>query len=176
MSAQHKRSIKDLAVSTEIGLLNGKSQVNVQMLASAGIQKKKYYVGLGSGFDYYGYRTIPVFIEGKRFFGIGNRRLFTYGRAGMNLPWVLSTQQRQYYTFSGMKNSTYNNGAYFDAGIGYTFYNAHQRGLFTRLGFCHQTLSEDYKMFMWNGTTSSLTDHHSKYIFNNVQLSIGYKF
>ena len=175
-TAQKKVSVKDIAVSSELGLLNGKSQVNVQMLATAGIQKKKYYVGLGSGFDYYGYRTIPVFIEGKKFFGEGSRRPFLYARSGMNVPWVLTNQQRMTYTPTGREYSTFTNGIYVDAGIGYTLYNSKGRGMFAGFGFCKKTLSESYSDYIWNGTSSTFSKHEAHYNFNNVQLRVGYKF
>lgn len=176
VSAQKKINLKNIAVSSELGILNGKSQVNIQMLATAGIQKKKYAIGLGSGFDYYGYRSIPFFIEWKRFLGEGNRKIFLYLRSGINISWVLSEQQRLLYTSTGKEYSTFRNGLYADAGIGYTLYNSKGRGIFVGLGFCKKNLSENYNDYLWNGSSSTLTNHDVKYNFNNIQLRIGYKF
>lgn len=176
VSAQKNISLNDIAIGSELGFLNGKSQVNLQMLAIAAIQKKKYAIGLGSGFDYYGYRTIPVFVEGKKFFGQGNRRPFVYAKTGLNIAWVMSSQQRMTYTSTGTEFSKFKNGLYADAGIGYTMYNSKGRGLFTGLGFCTKSLTESYNDYIWNGITSSLSRHEAKYRFNNIQLRMGYKF
>jgi hypothetical protein len=175
-TAQQKITRKDIAVSSEIGILNGKSQVNIQVLGMAGIQKKKYSLSLGSGFDYYGYRTIPVFVEGKRFLGEGNRKIFIYLRSGLNIAWVLSEQQRVIYTSTGKEFSKFSNGLYADAGIGYTLYNTKGRGIFLGLGACMKNLSENYNDYVWNGASSTLTNHDVKYSFNNIQLRIGYTF
>lgn len=180
VQAQQIKSKGALSVSAETALLNGDNHVNGQVLLSAGYEFKGWYIGAGSGFDYYKYRTVPVFADVKKYFGKGNRQLFIYANAGTDIAWPTENQKnlRNNGGWWGWSPSpgVFKNGIYTDLGFGYTLFNSKHRGIFTTLGYSTKTITEIYDESVWNGTTSVMTKRTMDYTMNRILFRIGYKF
>jgi len=181
VQAQQIKSKAAFSVSAQTALLNGDNHVNGQFLMSAGFKKSGWFIGAGSGFDYYKYRTVPVFADVKKYFGKGNRQLFVYANAGTNVAWPTANQKNLrtgagWWGWSSPSNSLFKNGIYTDLGVGYTLFNSKHRGFFTALGYSTKTLTEVYDEQIWNGTTSVMTKRTLDYTMNRILFRIGYKF
>jgi len=180
VQAQQIKSKGELSVSAETALLNGDNHVNGQVLLSAGYEFKGWYIGAGSGFDYYKYRTVPVFADVKKYFGKGNRQLFIYANAGTDIAWPTENQKnlRNNGGWWGWSPSpgVFKNGIYTDLGFGYTLFNSKHRGIFTTLGYSTKTITEIYDESVWNGTTSVMMKRTMDYTMNRILFRIGYKF
>lgn len=180
VQAQQIKSKGVLSVSAQTALLNGDNHVNGQILLSAGYEFKGWYIGAGSGFDYYKYRTVPVFADVKKYFGKGNRQLFIYANAGSDIAWPTENQKnlRNSGGWWGWSPSpgVFKNGIYTDLGFGYTLFNSKHRGFFTALGYSTKTITEIYDEQVWNGTTSVMTKRTLDYTMNRILFRIGYKF
>ncbi len=166
-------------VSSQAALLNGDSHVNGQLLLTAGYEQNGWMIGAGSGFDYYKYRTVPVFADIKKFFGKGNRQLFIYANAGSDLAWPTDNQKTNrgnWWGWNVPQASVFKNGVYTDIGFGYTLFNNKRSGFFTALGYSTKTLTEVYDEPVWNGTNSVITKRTLKYTMNRSLLRIGYRF
>lgn len=178
--AQQVKHKGTLSVSAEIALLNGDNHVDGQILMSAGVEKNGWFIGAGSGFDYYKYRTVPVFADVKKYFGKGNRQLFIYANAGTDIAWPTENEKnlRNSGGWWGWSPSpgVFKNGIYTDLGFGYTLFNSKHRGIFTVLGYSTKTVTEIYDEQVWNGTTSVMTKRTLDYTMNRVVFRIGYKF
>lgn len=78
-----------------------------------GVQYKKWFAGIGAGYDAYYYKTIPLFLDVKRFINKQNN-IFVYGDAGYNIPW--KNKPKEISSYSSFKFS----GAFYgDIGVGY---------------------------------------------------------
>jgi hypothetical protein len=77
-----------------------------------GVQYKGWFAGIGIGLDYYRIRSIPVFIDLRKYFGPQHKSFFVYLDGGVHYPWIDNTQK----DFEG---GVYSNGFYSDIGLGY---------------------------------------------------------
>lgn len=179
VNAQQTKTKGVFVVSSQAALLNGDSHVNGQLLLTAGYEQNGWMIGAGSGFDYYKYRTVPVFADVKKYFGKGNRQLFIYANAGSDLAWPTDNQKTNRAVWWGWgepQASVFKNGVYTDLGFGYTLFNNKRSGFFTAIGYSTKTLTEVYDEPIWNGTNSVITKRTLKYTMNRSLLRIGYRF
>ena len=98
------------------GLIGGESEVSTAFQTVNGIHFSNWFSGIGIGVDNYKYKTLPLFFDGRWFFG-DDKRGFIYGDLGYNFPLKDKPgKEIPYY-------STYHftGGIYTDLGIGYKF-------------------------------------------------------
>jgi hypothetical protein len=79
-----------------------------------GAMFQKWFAGLGAGYDYYYYTTIPLFIDARRYLNKQNNG-FLYADIGYNFPWK-NKPGKQIFNFSSYH---FTGGLYSDIGIGY---------------------------------------------------------
>ena len=96
-----------------VGLLEGESGSALQLEAINGVQYKTWFAGIGTGIDYYFVRSVPVFLDVRKSFGIGRLPLFSYVDGGIHFPWV-----RKMNESFGVPDD-YSNGPFYEAGAGY---------------------------------------------------------
>lgn len=176
--AQKAKQKGMFSVTAESALLNGDNHVNAQILLIGGYEIYGWSVGVGSGFDYYKYRTVPAVIDLKKYFGKGNRQFFAYANGGADIAWPTEKQKNLRRNVWGNFNSNnqFKNGYYSDFGLGYTLFNSKRRGLFTALGYSMKTLTETYNEQIWTGTTSTISKRTMEYKMNRIVLKFGYRF
>lgn len=97
------------------GLIAGATDEEFLVQSVNGFRKDRMFAGIGVGIDYYHQRSVPVFLELRRFFSRQPSSAFVYAGGGWNLAWKEDKGDEGLYT------SSYGNGLYFDLGIGYTF-------------------------------------------------------
>lgn len=175
VSAQKKVSKGSLVVNAQLSLLNGDDQTEGQIAITTGYGFHNWVVGAGAGFDYYKYRTVPVFADVRRYFGTGSRRPFVYGNIGVDVPWPTSDQKMS-NGWWGTTESRFKNGIYSDVGFGYTLFSNKNRGFFAALGYSTKMLTEKYNETIWNGSTSFVAERSYEYTMNRFLLKFGYKF
>lgn len=78
-----------------------------------GVQYKKWFAGIGAGYDSYYYKTIPLFLDAKRFINKQNN-IFVYGDGGYNISWKNKPKEISRYS-----SYNFSGGFYGDIGIGY---------------------------------------------------------
>lgn len=174
-SAQKKSTKGSLIVNAQVALLNGDDKTDGQIIVTSGYSYKNWVFGAGTGFDYYKYRTVPVFADVRKYFGTGSRKFFLYGNMGIDVPWPTSDQKRS-NGWWGATESRFKNGLYSDVGFGYTLFNSKNRGIFVAAGYSTKMLTEIYDETIWNGQTSVLTTRSYEYTMNRFLFRVGYKF
>ena len=105
-----------------------------------GVQYKKWFAGIGVGYDSYYYKTIPLFLHATRVINKQNNA-FIYGDAGYNFsgknkPKEISSYSS--YNFSG--------GFYGDIGIGYKGKISKKTFLLISTGYSYKTLYNTVKV------------------------------
>ncbi|MFI5185866.1 MAG: hypothetical protein ACHQF0_04030, partial [Chitinophagales bacterium] len=91
-----------------VGLLEGQSGSAFQLQTINGIQHKSWLIGVGSGFDFYRYRTIPLFADVRKEFGKNSNKIFVYADVGTNFYWKSDKDVKQFYPDDKFKNGFYN--------------------------------------------------------------------
>ncbi len=177
LNAQQSKQKGNVFVSAQAALLNGDDHVNGQILLTGGYQLKGWFIGGGTGFDYYKYRTIPAFADVKKYFGKGDRQFFIYANGGSNIAWPTLNQYRRVGWGAVDGLSQFKNGIYTDVGFGYTLFNSKKRGFFTAAGYSTKTLSETYNEQIWGGPNPPIiTKRTLEYTMNRVIIRVGYRF
>ena len=98
----------------QVGVLVGSSDVALQLQTVNGVQYKTCFAGVGVGIDYYSVRSIPLFLALRKYIAFKKGSIYGYGDGGINYVW-----QRKYVNIQAMP--TYDNGLYYDIGLGYRF-------------------------------------------------------
>lgn len=97
----------------QAGVARGGTDDGLQVQTINGLYYKTFSAGLGIGLDYYWERTIPLFIDLRKNIFNKKQTPFVYADFGTNLPWIKTKTESWWYT------SKYDDGIYFDIGIGY---------------------------------------------------------
>jgi hypothetical protein len=97
------------------GIANGERGSYGQLLTVNGFYRRGWFLGLETGLDYYGFRSIPLLLSVSRDLPLDKRKgLFLYADAGANTPWYVRPQQ-----YSGMPVSKFHGGPAWGTGLGY---------------------------------------------------------
>jgi hypothetical protein len=112
-SVAQKKPVKFQTINLA-GIVGGENHVNSAFQTLNGIKFSDLFAGIGFGIDNYRYKTLPLFIDGRWYFG-DEKRAFIYGDIGYNFALKNKPGKEIYYY------NTYNfsGGIYTDFGIGY---------------------------------------------------------
>ena len=155
-----------------VGLLEGQAGSAFQLQTISGVQKKGWFTGIGTGLDYYRYRSIPLFINISKFLFTG-QKFFVSGNGGINFPWLGSPA-------SGWNTISVNYPAkvFFESGIGYKIGKSNSgNGMLINAGYSYKRISEKHHV-----TNPCLVgpcpEFYEKYDYHLRRLSIkvGYMF
>ncbi|MBW4891400.1 hypothetical protein KXQ82_16855 [Mucilaginibacter sp. HMF5004] len=149
-------------------------EVSGQVILNAGVSYKKLMLGVGSGIDWYGLRSVPIFVEGRFNFSGKLDKVFIYTKLGVNLNKLTAKQQYEQteYTSTGFAR-----GIYTDFGLGYSLYNSHLRGVQFGLGYSVKTLKQYVADIIYpTYPIYNQTGHYYTYTFNRYMVSVGYRF
>jgi len=180
-AAQQKSNSGIWHVTAATGLLNGNTRTGAAVIGKIErVWKDRWTLGLGSGFDHYYFRSVPVFAEIQRYLGKDDKGLFVYGASGLNIPWP--TEDQRWYRQAGIwwggvqTPSTFSTGYWTDLGIGYVFKGKKGHGMFLRAGHSLKSMGQRYTEQVWNGTTSVKETRDISYLFGRVSIQAGFRF
>lgn len=117
----------------QAGIIVGESRTDWAFQSVNGIQANRWFAGLGAGVDYYYYRTLPVFIDGK-FFPEKDKKLFIYGDIGCNFPLDDHVDKNMVY----YDDISFRTGIYTDAGMGFKIPLAKKTALLFSIGHSYK--------------------------------------
>ncbi len=123
-----------------VGLLEGEHGSAFQLQTINGFKYKTWFVGLGTGIDWYYQRSIPAFTSvNKDFIRKGKRNFYASIDGGINYPW----KDHKYYNEWGYGSGKFDPGAYWSAGLGYKIgFGKKTDALLMHLGYSYKHLSE----------------------------------
>ena len=183
ISATAQRSVSKTGwhITAATGLLNGNTRTGAAVIGKIEkVWKNRWTLGLGSGFDHYYFRSVPVFAEIQRYIGKEDKGLFLYGATGVNIPWP--TEDQRWYRQGGnwwgsiQIPSTFSTGYWTDLGIGYGFKGKKGHGMFLRAGHSLKAMGQQYTEQVWNGTGSVSANRDISYLFGRVNIQAGFRF
>jgi|688.fasta_scaffold154880_2 hypothetical protein len=163
--------------SVSASLVNGGSGASGQVMVSAEASvTENWSLGASSGFDYYGFRSVPLSLDARRYLTQGPRRLFAHASAGANIAWPTDSE-KTYYTWRGeATESRFRSGIHTDAGIGYLLTNRMGRSFFLSASYSIKSMGQTRTESVWNGTGTSEEVRETSYTFHRILLRIGYRF
>lgn len=136
----HKNSFAQKAAfgsQNTIGLLEGSKGSAFQFQTIMGVRYTTWFAGIGSGFDYYHLRSIPLFFSLQKDFFPKLRTPFIHLNGGTNFFWDKNE--------SGNNNwidKDYKPKLYYAAGIGYKFGLKNKDAFLLDIGYSFKHLRE----------------------------------
>ncbi len=169
ISAQNKNTGYRFHSINNVGLLNGSNSVDASLQTINGFKKGSLFAGVGVGFDYYLYRTVPVFIDLRYEFGKNKNKFFVYADGGINFEWV-----KDYVNHWNNRSYDFHNGLYTDAGFGYLVEKKNGNALVLSLGHSQKRLKETITFLDWR--TGVWETEINRYRLNRIILKAGWRF
>lgn len=74
-----------------VGVLEGDARSAFQLLSINGLQRATWFAGLGTGLDYYFFRSVPLFLSITKFTSSSDRSFYFTADGGVNFVWDKTT-------------------------------------------------------------------------------------
>jgi hypothetical protein len=114
-SLAQKKNVQFQSINL-VGIVGGEKEVGYAYQSINGIKFSNWFSGIGIGVDDYRYKTLPLFIDGRWFFG-ERHKAFLYGEIGYNFP-LKNKPGKEIYYYSSYD---FKGGIYTGVGIGLKF-------------------------------------------------------
>jgi hypothetical protein len=182
-SMAQKNNVKPVFHSQEqIAMINGNGAVSAGIQSVNGFAFNNWFTGIGVGLDFYRYRSVPIFVDVKRYFNIRNgNALFIYGDGGYNFPWNKNeTEAFSQWSWPTKVHTDAKGGAYMDAGVGYAVKLKKGNALLLSAGYSHKYFSEKVTTTYWIGGIAGNIEQTEKdsytYSLNRIMIKAGWQF
>lgn len=155
-----------------VGLLDGDRGTEFHFQTINGLQQGKWFAGVGTGLDYYRYRTIPLFVSVNRNFTNTSRSFFISMDGGINFPWVKSSQWNDFIS------SDFSAALYGAAGLGYKIgLRNNKDAVILNIGYSFKQLKEkqEQQRFCINLPCPPSIEHYN-YRMNRLAVRLGWQF
>lgn len=133
-AAAQKKKIRFHSIN-QFAMVGGQSNVNSAFQTINGIKFSNWFSGIGIGIDNYHYKTLPLFIDGRWFFG-DDKNGFIYGDIGYNFP----MKDKPGKEISYYSSYNFSGGIYTDFGVGYELPLYKRSSLLFSLGYSSKEL------------------------------------
>jgi hypothetical protein len=165
------------------GFAHGELGAYGQAQTINGFYHRSWFLGIGTGLDYYRFRSVPLFLSVEKELTPGKNGLFISLDGGVNIPWYKRTALADEYL--GIGYSKFRVAPYWSAAMGYRFrFSPHGRqALLLSAGYSYKDLKEDQKGEIacgivgpcWidpNGGTPTTFDYRNR----RVSVRLGWEF
>lgn len=158
-----------------LGVLEGNEPSAFQIQSINGFRRGTWFAGIGTGIDYYFYRTVPLFLSLSKYLTRKERSFFFSVDGGTNFVWDKST--------GSAYNEYRNNGAftpslYFGGSAGYRISLKNKRdAVLLNIGYSAKYIEESIKTFS-PCLVPPCPEYNEKYKYNfsRVSLKVGWMF
>jgi hypothetical protein len=133
LSAQNKKA--RFQSVNQFAIVGGENHVNTAFQTINGIKFSNWFSGIGIGIDNYRYKTLPLFLDGRWYFG-EDKKAFFYGDVGYNFTMKNKPGKEVYY----YNTYDFSGGTYTDFGIGYQTPLYKKSSLLFSLGYSSKKL------------------------------------
>lgn len=172
-AAQNNNAIRKWKFNSinQVGLLQGEGHTAMSIQSVNGFRRGHLFGGLGTGLDYYRYRTIPLFAEARWYFGSTADQFFIYGNGGTNFVW----QERM---FINGADEIFHPGFYSGAGIGFKAGLKNGMGIVLSAGYTHKNVSNSRQeiSFCPIAAPCVFSAETYRYNFNRLIFQLGWLF
>lgn len=135
-----------------------------------GIRYKEWFVGIGGAVDFYRFRTIPVFLDVRRYLTQKITTPFIYVDGGVNLPWLMEREKPSY------EKEDFKAGWYFDAGLGYRLSIGGRHGILLSAGYTEKNTSSKRWVAYYCPLTTCPDSERLRYTFKRYVFKLGWQF
>ena len=152
-------------------VLNGSTTTSVAINTVNGFQVKRFFAGIGTGFDYYYHVTIPLFVEARFNLGEPKGKLQLFGNGGVSFPF--SSQNHNLES----KYGDYKVGGAYGGGIDYLV-PFKSEALIIGVAYSGKQVIQMVENNVWNPELNRMENLpiKDKYNLNRIALRVGWMF
>ncbi|MBO9573271.1 MAG: hypothetical protein J7497_13850 [Chitinophagaceae bacterium] len=155
-----------------VGLLSGSYGNSLQLQTINGLQWKTLFAGLGTGLDYYYFRSVPLFLSVNKFICPCQRSFFFNVDGGVNWVWETASMKNNFWT-----TSDYSPSLYWGAGFGYKIGLKNNRDAFMMgLGYSSKHVKENIRSAFPCQVPPCPDAERYDYRLNRLSLKVGWQF
>jgi hypothetical protein len=156
----------------QFGMIGGESGISSAFQTINGIAFSNWFSGIGVGVDNYRYKTLPLFIDGRRYFDDENKA-FVYADFGYNFP-LKNTPGKE---VSYYNSYDFTGGIYTDIGLGLQFSLNKKSSFLFSLGYSYKKMQNKIGVDVC-GITGPCWVDYSKYDleYGRMVLKAGFEF
>lgn len=149
-----------------VGFAAGQSQPSLIFQTINGIKFSNWFSGIGIGVDSYRYKTLPLFVDGRWYFG-EKKEGFVYGDLGYNFP----MKDKPGKEISYYNSYHFTGGFYTDMGIGFQSRLYKKSSILFSVGYSYKELQTKIgtNICPFNGPCYV---EYSKYEFNYGRIAL----
>jgi hypothetical protein len=154
----------------QVGILEGEAGSYFLLQTINGLRIKKWFVGVGTGLDYYHFRSVPVFFDLRKQLTRVSIPLYVYGDVGVHFPWKKNTKDDWYRT-------EFSNGWYYDIGLSYQFPLKQQYAIILSGGYAQKKMDENRYIVPYciNPPCAEIKEQY-QYNFRRISVKAGLSF
>lgn len=154
------------------GIVEGEQNTSFHVEILNGIRYKTWFAGIGTGLDYYYYRTIPVYLSGIKYLSPRNHSFFIQGDAGMNFVWEDETLS----TWNEVSHE-YKPGLYWNGILGFVTGLDRKNAFSFGVGYSYKSLKEIKEMTVicFNPPCENTFETY-QYNLKRLTLRLGWQF
>lgn len=166
-----KKKIKFHSINS-FGLIAGESNFSTAIQTVNGIRFSNWFAGAGIGIDHYAYKTLPLFFDVRKYFGV-EKNAFIYGDIGYGFPMKNKRGKESFrndvYHFTG--------GIYTDFGLGYSIPLLKKTALAFSLGYSYKKLQGEFgSRICPNNSPCYINYTQSTFKYSRIMLKAGVVF
>ena len=169
LTAQQHSGIKFHSLN-QLGLLQGESKSAFHLQSINGLQYKDWFAGIGVGLDYYRFKSIPLFIDLRKYMGKGKNQFFLYADGGIHFVW-----EKEEKNFGNP--TKYKQGFYSNAGLGYKAGLKNGMAVVLNAGYAYKRVNQTQEQTIcpFIGPCYVTVDKYN-YDLNRLIIQIGWMF
>ena len=152
-------------------VLNGSTTTSVAINTVNGFQVKRFFAGIGTGFDYYYHVTVPLFLETRFNLAEGRGKLQVLANGGVSFPFASQNKNLE------SKLVTYEAGGAYGAGIDYLL-PFKTEALIIGVAYSGKQVIHMVENNVWNPVLNRIENMpiKDKYSLNRIALRAGWMF
>lgn len=155
------------------GMMEGERGTSLQLLTINGFQKGRWFTGLGTGFDWYHLRSVPLFLSVNHRFYKGERGLFAAVDGGVSFPWGRKRDLIQ----NGLIADKFKPAPYWTTSLGYRVLLKNKKDAFLlSAGYSFKQINEEQVKPTICGFTSCSISEFYTYKFKRLSFRLAWVF
>jgi len=162
--------------SLEAAFLAGSAEPSFAFNVTQGVRFKQWNVSLGTGMDYYMFRSMPVFIDVKKSFNLWQMAPYIQASAGANFAQPRNSEKIVRYTWSSwipmVDTTSTSGGLYARVNTGIIINPAAKIKWGVFAGWCNKVIKSTYEESVFNGSSYVKETHVTKYSLNRTSIGL----
>ena len=173
LSSQGTKIIKrDFSSQISAGIVEGEQGTSFHVEMLNGIWYKTWFAGVGTGIDYYYFRSIPIYLSATKYLSPRNHSFYVQGDGGINFAWG----DQSSFTWNEV-DSKFKPGVYWNGSAGFATGLDKKNSFLFGVGYSNKSLKEIKEIAIpcFNPPCENSFETY-RYNLNRLTLRLGWQF